>query len=232
MDKINSTEFKEITKETLKDSVADTLRNAILRRTLEPGQRMPESQIASKLGVSRAPVRDALAVLLQEGLVERDDRGVVVAELTAADIVEINSLRLALETQAVRLAITNATENDFAQMNENIRRAAETVASGEAGELDLEFHELLVRSAKHQRLLICWLTLKSQIRWLLVRMDLDDVDYPEHSSVAHREFLELLRTGDETKAVEMLESHLHNTHRMVSERYGESLRSVEDELPV
>ena len=144
MSLIEAPDLKRVTKLTLTDSVADSLRSAIFDRALQPGQRIPEAQMATRLGVSRAPVRDALAVLLQEGLVHRDQRGAVVTELTRSDVDEISQLRLALERLAVTLAIRGASEEQLAALAENIRRTARASAVGEAGELDLRFHELLV----------------------------------------------------------------------------------------
>src|SRR5450432_257048 len=113
MEIIHSPQLQPVTKLTLTVSVAEALRSAIFGRALQPGQRIPEAQFAIKLGVSRAPVRDALAVLLQEGLVHRDARGAVVTLLTRADVDEISELRLALERLAITLAIRNASDDQL-----------------------------------------------------------------------------------------------------------------------
>jgi DNA-binding GntR family transcriptional regulator len=219
MSSLDALEFHPAMKQTLTESVAASLRSAILVRHLKPGQRIPEAQIATKMGVSRAPVRDALAVLLQEGLVHRDDRGMSVILLTKTDVDEISSLRLALETSAVSQAVRNATDEDFARLKANIERTTRAKAEDEAGELDLEFHELLVRSAKNKRLLTVWLSLQSQIRLILRQMVEEDAEYPKHTADAHHEFLELLIARDESKAVSLLERHLECTHQKVAEHF-------------
>ncbi len=216
---IEASELKRVTKLTLTDSVADSLRSAIFGRSLRPGQRIPEAQLASKLGVSRAPVRDALAVLLQEGLVHRDQRGAVVTQLTRRDVDEISQLRLALERLAVRLAIRVATAEQLAALEDNIRRTGRARVEGEAGELDLEFHELLVRAANNRRLLDSWLALRGQIRLLLLQMGRDDASYPRHTAAAHRRVFKALREGNEKMAVKLLKQQLENTHRHVAEHY-------------
>jgi DNA-binding GntR family transcriptional regulator len=224
MSLIEAPDLKRVTKLTLTDSVADSLRSAIFDRALQPGQRIPEAQMATRLGVSRAPVRDALAVLLQEGLVHRDQRGAVVTELTRSDVDEISQLRLALERLAVTLAIRGASEEQLAALAENIRRTARASAVGEAGELDLRFHELLVRAANNRRLLESWLALRGQIRLLLLQMDRDDAKYPRHTASAHRRVLKAMQARDEKLAVKLLEHQLDNTHRHVADHYDSMVR--------
>jgi DNA-binding GntR family transcriptional regulator len=219
MSAIQSLEIKPATRLTLTDSVAESLRSAIFRRALEPGQRIPEAQFASKLGVSRAPVRDALAVLLHEGLVHRDERGAVVTQLSRADVDEISQLRLALERLAMKLAIGNASDQQLADLAENIRRTARASAVGEAGELDLTFHELLVRTSNNRRLVDGWLALRGQIRLLLLQMDRDDAKYPRHTAAAHRHVLKAMQARNEKLAIKLLERQLENTHRHVAEYY-------------
>lgn len=215
----DSLELAPATRLTLTDSVAASLRSAIFGHALRPGQRIPEAHFANKLGVSRAPVRDALAVLLQEGLVHRDQRGAVVTQLSRADVDEISELRLALERLAVTLAVRNATDEHLAVLSENIRRTSQATAVGEAGELDLKFHELLVRAAKSRRLLDSWLALRGQIRLLLLQMDQDDAKYPRHTAIAHRRVLKAMRARDEKLAIRLLTRQLENTHRHVADYY-------------
>ncbi|MBI3839448.1 MAG: GntR family transcriptional regulator [Planctomycetia bacterium] len=224
---IHSLELKQVTKLTLTDSVAESLRSAIFGRMLRPGQRIPEAQFASKLGVSRAPVRDALAVLLQEGLVHRDQRGAVVTQLSRADVDEISQLRLALERLAITLAIRNASDEQLANLAENIRRTARASAVGEAGELDLKFHELLVRAANNRRLLDGWLALRGQIRLLLLQMDHDDAKYPRHTADAHGRMLQAMQDRNEGLAVQLLEQQLENTHQHVAEHYDLKMQIAE-----
>ncbi len=228
---LDTPELKPATKLTLTDSVADSLRSAIFGRTLRPGQRIPEAQFANKLGVSRAPVRDALAVLLQEGLVHRDQRGAVVTRLTRADVDEIGQVRLALERLAVRLAVRHASDEHLAALGENIRRTGRATAVGEAGELDLKFHELLVRAAGNRRLLDSWLALRGQIRLLLLQMDHDDAKYSRHTASAHRHVLKAMQARDDKLAVKLLTRQLANTHRHVAEHYDQLERDGERTEP-
>lgn len=225
MNELNSLDFHPVIKETLKDSVTQSLRGAILDRTLAPGQHIPESGIAQRLGVSRAPVREAMATLMQEGLLQRGGRGVVVTQLTRDDVDEISSLRSALELLALELTIANGTDADFDRMEECIQRGAVAKGAGKAGELDVEFHELLISAAGHQRLLNNWLQLRSQIRLLLMQMDFDDAEFARDSAEAHGKLLALIRKRDVEAARDMHRQHLQNTHDMVVKHFDNSVDS-------
>lgn len=195
---------------TLGESVAHSLREAIYTGALKPGEKLSEVKIAQELETSRAPVRDALAELERDGLLIRyANQRAAVVQLTSTDIEELCSLRLTLETMAVRLAVARAKDDDFAQMEANIRAFEAASEPGDAGLLDLQFHELLVGAARHGRLLSCWQTLHSQIRFVLVQGDvLDSREFRRDTIFDHGELLKCLRARDEARAVATLELQL------------------------
>ena len=91
----------------LRDVVFNTLRRAILRGELKPGERLMEIQLANKLGVSRTPIREAIRKLELEGLVLMIPRkGAEVAEITEKNLRDVLEVRCALEELAVQLAWT------------------------------------------------------------------------------------------------------------------------------
>src|SRR6476619_5969713 len=95
-----------ITQRTTPGSVALVIRNAILEGRLKPGSQLRETHLAADLGVSRAPLREALGLLADEGLVDKIPyRGAFVAEVTQESIAEIASLRKRLEPYAIELAL-------------------------------------------------------------------------------------------------------------------------------
>src|ERR1700749_4133785 len=95
---------------TLRAHVVRLLRSEILAGKYRPGDRLNESQIARELNISRIPVREALSQLHEQGLVmNRERRGMFVTHLGEDEVQQINSLRLVLETEALRLAQANMT---------------------------------------------------------------------------------------------------------------------------
>ena len=94
---------------TMSVLAAEALRSMILSGELLPGDRLPENSLTEQLGVSRSPLREAMAVLEREGLiVQAPRRGAVVAPLTAHDVYEIYTLRAQLEELAVHLGVPGA----------------------------------------------------------------------------------------------------------------------------
>lgn len=108
----------------LADRVYHQLRDSIGSHHIRPGERLQEVSLAAQLGVSRTPVREALARLESEGMIAMEGRGFVVPELTDADIEEIYQLRFLLEPAAARIAVTEATGSaDLASMASAIEDA-------------------------------------------------------------------------------------------------------------
>lgn len=108
--------------ETLGDSTFKQLKSMILGRTLEPGSRLSEKKIADSLGVSRTPVREAIAQLISEGLAVKSAGGApVVNSVSLNDIMEILHVRSLLECEAARKAtLSNKPKDDLLYLKSTI----------------------------------------------------------------------------------------------------------------
>src|SRR4051812_49803721 len=117
------------------DWVYEEIRGAIVDLRLEPGAPLREAAIASQLGVSKTPVREALGRLEQEGLVEATSfKGAVVTNYSERDLQEIYELRELLEGVAVRAAASDADDETLAALRDVIERSR---AARDAGDLTL-----------------------------------------------------------------------------------------------
>ena len=120
------------------------LRSEILSGALVPGERLVEEQLTRRFGTSRAPLREALRLLGEQGLVEHlPRRGVRVAELSERDIEELFSLRDVLEEFAVRTALGGGARPDLSGLRsavEDMERAAEEGAALEQAAAHRAFH--------------------------------------------------------------------------------------------
>jgi DNA-binding GntR family transcriptional regulator len=155
-------------------ATAEILRERILNGTFPPGARLVEAEIARQLGISRGPVREAIATLRAEGLVhEAPRKGSFVAQLSADDVREIYELRSALEGQAARLLCKTGTEAAFAGLTQRLgelRDAAKKDDRRQFAEVDFQLHEHLCRAAGNGRIYKLWVNQVGVLR-TLVRME-------------------------------------------------------------
>jgi DNA-binding GntR family transcriptional regulator len=138
------------------EAVADRLREAILDGVLAPGAWLREAELAKELEVSRTPIRDAFRILVAEGLVDiRANQGAVVSAVTSDDILELYTIREALEGLAARLAARRGTSQCLVAFGKLIPEMRRIGADGEVRELsrlNFEFHDV-VRVAAGNRYL-------------------------------------------------------------------------------
>jgi DNA-binding GntR family transcriptional regulator len=205
---------------SLADDVADRLREAIVSGWFGPGERLREETLAKSIGVSRGPVREALARLEREGLIViRRNRGAIVARLSDEDLEEVYSLRVAVEVLAVRRVAERIDAAGLDRLQAIVDRIAAAVARGiepgEAAELDLAFHDELYDLAAHRRLRDVWFSLRPQIHILLLDRNVAVDDFREFVASSHQDILDALRERDAARAVALVEGHLHGSYERV-----------------
>jgi DNA-binding GntR family transcriptional regulator len=131
---------------TLKSYVYNMLREAIVSGRYKPGSRLNESQLAREFNISRIPIREALMQLQEHGLVmNHERRGMFVTELTEEDVQRINSLRVVLEAEALKLCQAKMTRQIAARLTALVEQMENWEASTEidAAAADLEFHRTI-----------------------------------------------------------------------------------------
>jgi DNA-binding GntR family transcriptional regulator len=145
------------TRGSMPDSVAATLREAILDGTLQPGSWLREAEVARELNVSRTPVRDAFRILAAESLVDiTANQGAVVSPMTSDDVIELYVVREALEALATRLAARRPSKqcrDAFATLIPEMKRAAADKEIRELSQLNFQFHEIIREAAGNRYLM-------------------------------------------------------------------------------
>jgi DNA-binding GntR family transcriptional regulator len=208
----------------LRDEVVVAIERAVLIGAVAPGQRLVESEIARQMGISKAPVREALRELERLGLVvSYPRRGTFVAELTSTVASEAYGLRAVIESYAARLAVSHHTDRDLAGMEDLLAQADDESMDGEdqlirQAELDLAFHDEIYRLSGHRQLQEAWGNLRSRIRVLLVATRvLRDTDPsangPRPYTQWHAPILAALRARDPDRAEAAVIRHLANGER-------------------
>jgi DNA-binding GntR family transcriptional regulator len=155
----------------LRLGVAEALREAILGGELKPGQALTELDIAARLKVSRAPIREALRILAQEGLVETIPyKGTRVRRLTAQDVEETYSLREQLEAFALKRMIESRSPIDTRPLEALCAAMQDAAACGDLKRLNSEderFHRTLIRLGRHELLMTMWRVVAMRVRQII-----------------------------------------------------------------
>jgi DNA-binding GntR family transcriptional regulator len=216
------------TRRVLADVVTDDLRDAIIAHELEPGRRLAEDDLANQMGVSRGPVREALARLEREGLVviERH-KGARIASWGRGDVEEIFSLRLVLEQLAIEWACKNATAADIAALDAPIkefRKLADNQRNIKVvSKLDLEFHSAIFSAAHHDRLFRAWEILRSQIHSFLIytwtRDELFNKSLMNSWDKDHQIFVDIIKKRDVERGLKEIKAHVEGGLSRVSKHF-------------
>ena len=203
------------------------IREMILRAQLAPGQRVAEAPLADLLGMSRTPVRQALPLLAQEGLLlEHETRGFVVRAFTVSDILDAIDLRGAIEGVAVRrITERGATKTflrairDCLEMGDAIFRKRRVDDSDEAryAEMNGRFHALIVEEA-NSSLLAATLERNNHIPFAgaqavaFGQIDLEGVyDLLSYSHRQHHKIVEAIEAGQSARAEALMREHANST---------------------
>lgn len=195
----------------LRDVVFNTLRQAILRGELKPGERLMEIALSNRLGVSRTPVREAIRMLEKEGLVLMMPRkGAQVAQITEKDLREVLEVRVGLEELAVRFACERITEEELQELEsatEEFRKALGGKDLQLMAEADVRFHDVIYRATHNQRLI----QIINNIREQMYRYRIEYLKDQEGSNgliIEHEAICEAIREKNVTEAVKLIREHI------------------------
>lgn len=208
-----------IRSKTLSDHVYHVLRARIGRGLYDAGQFIREQEISEALGVSRTPVREALARLASEGLLERiPHRGFRVSVEPLVDALELYPIVGSLDLLAGKLAFPNLTDADFAELERINAELASVIRAGDtarAVDLNYAFHRHISERSDNSRLAAMLDDLRTRILpWEMWYFE--NVEDPEHQSVdEHAEILAAVRAGDFDRAASIFESNMFWTYRVL-----------------
>jgi len=191
----------------LREAVRDTLRTRIFEGHYAPGTRLVERDLAAEFNVSRLPIREALRMLRQEGLIrDRASRGSEVAGLSAKDVEDLFDVRESLEVLACRLAASRATEEDLKRLAGLLDDAERFLAKGsilEAHRANSEFHDAITAIANNNFLRSALEPLQGRMHWLFRHVS----DLPELIQ-EHRDLYAAIASGDPERAAAQSASHI------------------------
>jgi DNA-binding GntR family transcriptional regulator len=198
---------------SMRESVGEVIRKALYERRFDAGESLSEARLAAEMGISRGPVREALLVLVQEGLLTHSpNRGFFVVNFTQNDHKEINEIRLPLESTALTLAKPNVSAADVRELQDLKNRMVESYAAGElvtCSQADMAFHSLIWDRTLNSRLAT---TLRTLLASFFAYGSLFSVGRPELSprllDEEHAYFIQFLRGTGKRTAEDCVRFHL------------------------
>ncbi|MBO4852532.1 MAG: GntR family transcriptional regulator [Schwartzia sp.] len=204
----------------LREVVCETLRDAVRRGVLQPGERLMEIQLAEELGVSRTPVREAIRKLEMEGyVIMMPRRGTYVADLSIRDVNEVFEIRTSLESLASGLAAERITEDELEKLQRLLVEIGAHIKNGDMESIvrtDTEFHDLLYQASRNKRLV----GIISNLREQLTRFRTTSMSYPGRLKATleeHRNIVEAIAQGDEKAARKAAEHHMEKSEQTLLE---------------
>ena len=202
----------------LREVIFNTLKQAIIIGELKPGERLMEVHLAEKMGVSRTPVREAIRKLELEGLVNMVPRkGAYVADLSVKDIMDVLELRACLDGMATSLAAKRITQDEIKELKhihtQFINYVNKDNLQGSIKK-DVEFHDVIYRSSRNERLIQITSNLREQVQRFRV-IYLKDYSSSRGIINEHNEIIDALIEKDSSKAQEVAQKHIKNQQETI-----------------
>ena len=197
----------------LRDVVFNTLREAILKGELKPGERLMELQLAAKLGVSRTPIREAIRMLEQEGLaVTIPRKGAEVAKMTEKDMEDVLQIREALDELAAKIACEQISEEQLEELVATMHEFEESTKTDNVkkiAEADVKFHDIIYQSTGNPKLVNMVNNLREQMYRYRVEYLKREEAHPQLIA-EHAEIIEYISKGEKKAATDVMCKHIDN----------------------
>lgn len=207
-------------------SIVDNVRKYVLGRILHgelhPGQQVKEQEIASSLGISRPPIREALKLLEADGLIVRKpNRGAFVATITEHDAWEIYTLKCSLYEMATRLAFEKVSKSDLEKWADLVNEMEKCVLSESPDviryqSLNQEFHDIMFQISGHQRLRKISQMLHHQMNRFSC-VSLRDEAHLKGSLKYHQEIFDAIKEGNMDRTIQVTREHILKGLEIVQE---------------
>lgn len=219
-------QLNQINNKSLRERVLDVLRDAILHGDLKPGQTLVETELASQLGVSRAPLREAIQILNKEGLLETIPyHGTTVRRLRKKDIEELYSLRGELEAFAIRRIIAadehERVGRELHEIFEQMLQAADRGDLKRVNAIDRDFHDALIHKSGHSLLATTWSGVALRVRQVMALRNMRNSDI---KSIAynHLPIIEAIRKGDADQGVILIKQHVATSGDLIADAWDDT----------
>lgn len=213
----------------LRDVVFHTLRQAILKGELKPGERLMEIKLANQLGVSRTPIREAIRMLELEGLVIMVPRkGAQVAKITEKDLKDVLEVRLGLEELATRLACQRINREQLEELyraSRNFEKLLDSNNLQALAEADVAYHDVIYKATDNPRLVQLLNNLREQMYRYRIEY-LKDSGVRRSLVEEHDAIFRSVKAGDSRGAQMMIREHIERQQESIM--HSMRMQNLED----
>jgi DNA-binding GntR family transcriptional regulator len=210
MNEFNITEIQDFQNRSLVEIIFRQLEGLILSGKIQPGERINESKLSNILGVSRAPIREALRLLASNGILEiRANRGMFVRDLQINEVEGLYDIRAALDVLAGEKAAERIDEEHLQVLNHWIQEMAVCVESKDTDayyRANIAFHEAIVEISGNANLLSIYEGVCKQMS-LFRKVSLSLPGHLRLSLQRHKKIVEAIRSKNSSKAAKVMRNH-------------------------
>ncbi|MCG8641752.1 MAG: GntR family transcriptional regulator [Desulfobacterales bacterium] len=193
------------------EKVLNALEKAIISGDIVPGDHLSEAGLAKSLGISRAPVREALIRLEEANVVKKTYNGREVVKISNKDLEEFHEVKLLLEVHAATTGCQKASKKTITRLSELTSKMEYLVDNNSNDFLELQrinhkFHDMLVKSSGNKKLYDTYLKTAKQIRWT-TSLSVSNMNINKSSLKDHRAIFQAFSQGDAPKLAHLLKKH-------------------------
>lgn len=210
-----------IKQEPLHIQVYHILKSQILRAKYPPGSKIIESKLAETFEVSRGTVREAIRMLIHDGLLIQNKSVLTLFNPTNKDIVDISVCRESLELLAIELSIQNITNEEIKKLEYTIEKSESLQKERkyeEIGKYDEEFHRIIVESTRNNQLIQLMDVIRSKVIYMMSFIVHENLYLPPLQH--HKDILEALKRRDKEEAIKAMKIHLNYSLETLLENLG------------
>ncbi|MDU1845399.1 GntR family transcriptional regulator [Niallia alba] len=195
---------------SLKDKVKKIIRDEIIINKLKPGDRVVETEVAKRLGISQVPVREALRGLEEEGLIRTVKyKGAFVTEINKTEMYHIFSLRASIETNAIEIITPQLTNQKLGELYDIVEQMKnEKPDYLLQSKLDMDFHRTIIAWSGIDTYNRIWSMLNSHIQRYITVLNPEIKIMPEEVYTYHLKLVEVLKQKDIEKSKEEFWNHI------------------------
>lgn len=195
--------------ENLHVKAYNIIKDSILEGLFKPGEKLKESKLAEKLGVSRGPIREAVRMLVQEGLLLQDDQ-LRVYHPTFQDLVDLYQCREVMEALAARLASLNILDHELDQLSKILTQTKEATVKNNRTEiinLNTQFHDKIIYASRNKELIRSLQVIRSKV--LFMRNNGHKSYFREDNFIdEHEAIFQMILNRDEVNAEKEMKLHI------------------------